>query len=301
VIYHNRRGRTTQLNYGTLAQQQFTARLLWENSIQGQAVSQRGMSLSETTQRVLRLVQDRSGIPVHVEPDSNLPGSMLAKVVMARGALALHRVTYRPESSSPPDFLICQQAGFILRLFDTPPEKRFDFVASPEGHGAVKQLVKVHPLAQSLPSAAMPQFCQMLLDGLLYHLRSIPVGMRVGRWLAMEFPALAKLQEASVLREIQDSIATLAPQHRKVTPQKIYDATQTISAAFAEFWAGRLNQPQLALPFKAAGYLHSGQELLASWESTPDGAENDRSIIDDWADKLGIAGWYQWMPYSAPK
>jgi hypothetical protein len=32
------------------------------------------MSLSETTKKVLRLVEDRSGIPVHVEPDPNLPG-----------------------------------------------------------------------------------------------------------------------------------------------------------------------------------------------------------------------------------
>jgi len=78
------------------------------------------MSLSEITQQVLRLVETRSGIPVHVEPDTNLPGTLLAKVEMARGQLALHRVSYRPDSSARPDYLICQQAGFILRMFDTP-------------------------------------------------------------------------------------------------------------------------------------------------------------------------------------
>ena len=51
------------------------------------------MSLSEITQKVLRLVETRSGIPVDVEPDPGLPGTMLAKVVMARGALNLHRVS----------------------------------------------------------------------------------------------------------------------------------------------------------------------------------------------------------------
>ena len=78
------------------------------------------MNLSEITHQVLRLVETRSGIPVHVEPDLTLPGTILAKVVMARGPLALHRVNYRPDSASPPDYLICSQAGFILRLFDTP-------------------------------------------------------------------------------------------------------------------------------------------------------------------------------------
>lgn len=259
------------------------------------------MNLSETTRTVLRLVETRSGIPVHVEADPNLPGTTLAKVVMARGALSLHQVTYRPDSSSPPDYLICQQAGFILRLFDTPPEKRFDFAASPEGHAAVERLVKSHPIMRSLPPKALPQLCQMLRDGLLSHLRSIPLGMRVDRWLASEFPALVELQKASILRQLQDSLATLAPQHGQVSPQKIYDATQAISAAFAAFWAGRLNQPQLTLPFKVAGCLQAGQELLALWESTPDLAENDRAIVDGWAEKLGIASWYQWVPYSAPR
>jgi hypothetical protein len=259
------------------------------------------MSLTTTTRQVLRLVQDRSGIPVHVEPDSNLPGTILAKVVMARGSLALHRVMYRADMSSPPDYLICQQAGFILRLFDNPPEKRFDFAASPEGTAAAERLVKAHPVGRSLPATAIPQLCQMLLDGVLNHLRSIPLGMRVDRWLATEFPALAKLQRASVLRQLQDCVATLAPQHSQVAPQKIYDATQAISAAFAQFWSVRLDQPHLVLPFKAAGYLQRGQELLAIWEATPDVAENDRVIIDAWAAKLSISAWYQWVPYSAPK
>ena len=48
------------------------------------------MSLSETTRKVLVLVEERSGIPVHVEPDPNLPGTLLAKVVMARDNLPLH-------------------------------------------------------------------------------------------------------------------------------------------------------------------------------------------------------------------
>jgi hypothetical protein len=259
------------------------------------------MSLSEITQKVLRLVETRSGIPVDVEPDPGLPGTLLAKVVMARGTLNLHRVSYRPDSSLAPDYLICKQAGYILRLFDTPPEKRFDFAGSSEGLAAVERLVNAHPVAKMMPPEALPKFCQILYDGLMFHLRSIPVGMRVDRWLATEFPALAESQKASALREVQDSVTTLAPQHRQVSPQKMFDATQAISAAFASFWAGRLNQPQLALPFKAAGYFQAGQELLSIWESTPDIAENDRAIIDGWAEKLGIAGWYQWVPYSAPK
>jgi hypothetical protein len=258
------------------------------------------MSLSETTRKVLRMVETQTGIPVHVAPDPDLPGTALAKVVMARAPLALHRVLYRPDSSTPPDYLICHQAGGILRFFAAPPDKRFDFAASPQGIAAVERLVKAHPVAKALPPHALPQLCQIILDGLLSHLRSIPVGMRVDGWLATEMPELAESQKASILRQLDDAMATLAPQHRQVTPPKVYDATQAISAAFALYWAGRLSQPQLVLPFKAAGYLQAGEELLAIWEATLDLAENDRALIDAWAEKLGLAGWHQWLPYSAP-
>jgi hypothetical protein len=259
------------------------------------------MSLSETTKKVLQMVEDRSGIPVHVEPDPNLPGTLLAKVVMARGTLALHQVFYRPDSSTPPDYLICQQAGFILRLFSAPPEKRFEFGFSAAGTRAVEELVEAHPILGSLPPDSKPKLVQILRDGMLNHLRSIPLGLSVDRWIAEEFPELLEPQRASVMRQLQDSTATLAPQHRQTTPKLIYDATQTISAAFAALWAERLGQPQLSLPFKTTGYLDGGLELLSVWQSTPDVAEHDRNIVDQWAKKLGIATWYQWVPYLAPE
>ena len=118
------------------------------------------MNLSETTRTVLRLVETRSGIPVNVEPDPSLPVGTLAKVVVARGTLNLHRVSYRPDSSLAPDYLICKQAGYILRLFDTPPEKRFDFAGCSEGVAAVERLVNAHPVAKM-----MPQGCIKLTSG----------------------------------------------------------------------------------------------------------------------------------------
>ena len=259
------------------------------------------MSLSQTTQRVLRIIEERSGIPVHVEPDPNLPGTILAKVVMARGNLRLHQVFYRPNSSVAADHLICRQAGYILRLFETPAEKRYDFAATNEADSRVERLVQAHPVSSMLPEDSLPKFCAMLRDGLLSHLRSIPIGMRVDSWLADEFPELATLQKTTVLQEVQDMVNTLAPQHRRMAPEKIFDSTQSISAAFAAFWSLRLNQPQLTLPFKAAGFLERGADLLQIWHSVPQGAEHDRHLIDAWAEKLGVAGWYQWVPYSAPK
>ncbi len=180
------------LTTGLQRKRQVAARLSPRNPISSRA-SVDHKRLSDIIQQVLRLVETRSGILVHVAPDPDLPGTTLAKVVMARGKVALHRVSYRPDSSSPPDYLICRQAGHILRVFDTPPERRFDFAASPEGTAAIERLVKAHPVQKRVSPEALPQFCQILYDGLMSHLRSIPVGMRVDRWLANDFPALIDL------------------------------------------------------------------------------------------------------------
>jgi len=118
--------------------------------------------------------------------------TLLAKVVIARAPLALHQVFYRPNDSAPPDYLICQQAGFILRLFENPPEKRFEFASALAGQLAVEQLVKAHPVVRLVPAQQLPKLCDMLRDGLLNHLRSIPVGMRVDRWLANDLNSLAE-------------------------------------------------------------------------------------------------------------
>jgi hypothetical protein len=37
------------------------------------------------------------------------------------------------------------------------------------------------------------------------------------------------------------------------------------------------------------------------WEATPEAAENDRALVDGWAEQLEISGWYQWVPYAGPK
>src|SRR2546423_13858168 len=100
------------------------------------------MSLGATTQKILRLVEEKTGLPVHVEPDPSLPAAQLAKVVIARGDLHLHQVFYRPDNSNASDYLICQQCGFILRLFSVPPDQRFEMTFSEQSDEEIGRLVK---------------------------------------------------------------------------------------------------------------------------------------------------------------
>ena len=64
------------------------------------------MNLRQTTHDIIRLVEERSGFPVQVLEDPNLP--VIAQVRMARGTVPSHFILYKPESKSF-DYSICQQ------------------------------------------------------------------------------------------------------------------------------------------------------------------------------------------------
>src|SRR6266446_745849 len=87
------------------------------------------MASSDSVEKVLRLVKEKSGLPVHVEPDSTLPPNLFSNVTRARGAMPFHRIGYQPSASETPDYLIVYQCGFLLRAYAVPAQVRFDFAS----------------------------------------------------------------------------------------------------------------------------------------------------------------------------
>src|SRR5215211_5918066 len=102
---------------------------------------------------------------------------------MARaGGLPAHLISYKQSPGEAPDYQICFQCTYILRLFANPPEKRFDLVGTEKGQAEVERMmtapdgvVSKHQLRQAQKEELRSQF----LNGLLVHLHSIPVGLRV--------------------------------------------------------------------------------------------------------------------------
>jgi hypothetical protein len=255
------------------------------------------MGLSASTHAVIKLVEETTGLPVDVEADSSLPSNVLAAVKMARGRTPLHSITYQPNTSTAPDYLICYQCGFILRLYSTPPDQRFDLASSDAGETEVKRLVQQKVAAGELQVHSASQYAGFLYKGFLLQLHSMPVGLHVDDWILSEYPDLMPLQRQAVMRQLDDNVAGLRPEIRQMTPERSLTLNLTMNAAFAEFWAAKLNQPQISLPFKASGHLEAGRELLEIWRTLPNNPANDRKLIDAWAQKLGVSDWYQWVPF----
>ncbi len=245
-------------------------------------------------QQVMARVEAETGRPVSVEQDRSL--TLLSAVQVARGPHPMHTIRYNPATVAEPDYVICYQCGFILRLFANAPSTRCDLAATKTGRSEMDRLASKGPLSK-LPEPAARQLRENWLNGILTQLRSYPIGLRVDAWIAEDFPSLKAQQFASTTWQLQQNLAVLRPEIAQLTAEEIYRASVGMNAALAAYWADAVGQPQLTLPYKATKYLGLAEQLLEIWRTVPKDAAHDQELVDAWADRLGMKGWYAWIPY----
>lgn len=259
------------------------------------------MILRKVTRKIISLLEEKSGYFVTLMEEPNLP--TFATIRIARGVPS-HLLSYKPVATGEaPDFAICWQCAFALRMYECPPEQRFLIVSNPQGEKAIDTIVTApNGIAQiyHLDKQHLDLFKQQLLGGLITHLRSVPIGLRVSETLTLDYPELLELEEQQAEQELAIGGESLSPSIKEMMPAEVYNPTQYISAAYALFWAERLEKPRHANPFHLAGYDRHGEQLLKIYEAVPNDPLHDNELIDRWADYLKIRNWYSWLPYEAP-
>jgi len=245
---------------------------------------------------VFQQVQERSGIPVEVTTDPSMP--TFASIKTARGSMIAHVLTYNPGKPGV-DYHLAYQCGFVLRLYENPPEERFEFGGRESGREAVRSLIaKKGGIAKrlKLSEAAVEQMTDQFFDGLLTQLRSYPIGMRVDQWIRETYPNLHDAQEASIARQQQENVRSLGPQIKQMTPPIIFSGNASMNAAYALFCERLLSASQYFIPYRSAGFKKPGRTLLALWDEVPADARHDRELVDAWGKELDVSDWYQWVP-----
>jgi len=250
------------------------------------------MELRDTTRAVLAHVEQTTGFSVVVLAEPDMP--VLSTVNMASTARPGHLIRFRPAVGDQVDYFVTFQCGFILRHYESAPEDRRQCAVTESGRYSMDKLLRTSP-AKTLPAASLLRFRDQLLASLLTHLRSVPIGMRVDRWIAEQYPALAEQQRAAIHFQVQQNMSLFSSPSRTTIPARVFDATLAINAAFVAFWAERWNQPELLMPYTAAGHAAKGRELLETWKEMPDSGRDDHALIDAWGVNLGLDKWYHWI------
>jgi hypothetical protein len=234
-----------------------------------------------------------SGKSVLVQRDPNCSGHASIKIASDEGAA--HVLRFKPEFESELPYLSAFQCGLALRSIQSKTVNRFDLASTPAMGQEVKQLIEEHlrKSGSAVPISMAPQLCQQLGHGLGLQLRSMPIAIRVDEWLYRDYPSLAELQRKSIERQLQEAMHAIGPSVRAFAPQRIIDANVGMSCAFAKFWASTWNEPEVAVPFTSAGYGKIGDELLGLVQSLDRSPDGDRELVNKWAERLGLAGWFQ--------
>lgn len=259
------------------------------------------MELRETTKNFIAMLEQKSGLPVHVMEDASLP--VFSSIKLARGNLLAHIITFKPDKNEPPDYPIIFQCAMAIRTFDCPPDDRKQIGPSPAG---MKTLLVILSQPNSVAERAglsgirLEEFRDNLLLGLVTHIRSVPLSIRVSETLTLEHPELIEFASKHAERELQLNQQSLSERIREITPKEVFDPTQCINAAFAIFWSKRLGRPEIVNPYRLAGFESQGMELLDICNFIPNDPLDDCELIDEWGGALQIRDWYRWIPYEVP-
>ena len=151
------------------------------------------VNLRESTRDIISQVESLTGYPVEVIEDDALQTTAVVHMA-SRRTLPAHLIRYKATAGQPPDYLICHQCAFILRLFANPPEERFECGYAPAGYEAVRSLVQAHLGRQGVDQSAISrQAAERFLNATVVHLRSIPIGLRVSDLAGPGVPGTAAL------------------------------------------------------------------------------------------------------------
>lgn len=248
-------------------------------------------NLSPETMAIVKRVETLSGCPVEFKPDSSL--TLRATLQLARNGAPAHVFKYRP-TNDPIDYWVAYQAGYAIRLFDLPPNERFDFAGTSDGVEQVETLIKTGQPLSDDDKAQLTEFAEMATHWALLNLRSFAIGMRIDQWIFDEHPSLRELQAAGIDSLQQENLSLLS---KRLGNLSIPVPLLAPVAAYAMFADRLLRRATYAIPYRAAGVLEQGKELLAISDSISTNRSHDRELVDAWANSIGMTGWYRWIPF----
>jgi hypothetical protein len=249
------------------------------------------MTPAEAQQRAMNDLEDLSGKPVVLQEDTRLPN--LARIQIATAARPIHVLSYSPKAAAELPYLVCFQCDLAKRAVLAAPDEKFNVASTDATYRLVERLVRDQ---KAVPENMIATYSQIITDGLGTQLRSMPIGIRVDRTLYRDHPELRDQQRAAAERSMKDNVGCLHPSIRAQAPELFVQATAGMNAAFASAWSGLWNEDAHRVPYRLAGFLEQGEELLAALDAIPDSPTHDRELVSKWANLLKIDHLYQVGP-----
>jgi len=252
-------------------------------------------SLLPETRGILGAIEKRVGCKVSLMPDESRCLCQLTPMdVLAALDGRAPTITYNPKAKGL-DCLIAHEGLRLLRYLDAAPEERYFLSSSKETERTAAERmadeVSDWPVAVQLISAAgFPEFYRVTLT----QLSSMPADFWITLALHERHPALRE-QMLLGLRELYGKVhQCLDEGYENIAPRTVFEASNAMSAAMAQFLEERLGMEEFSLPYRGTRFEGLGKKLRRL-NATDRGLAGDVVTADEWASELGFREWYGWV------
>lgn len=253
--------------------------------------------LPKEVEQIWKEVERVTGKGFQLIRDSGIQVS--ATVRMAGVNDSHHIVRYLPDHEDELPYLLAHEGGHVLRFYEGPPESRKLPGITEAQRRAVEYELREHRLKLAryrLPEEATNRLMRLWHEGIVRQVSNIPVDMRIERWMFENYEGLGPFQRQALRRELKENARVLDSKVKAFTPKKVYDASNTMNAAFAAYQSRLLDDTNLTQPYLRTPYYPSGQRMAKSiWDSEDVGQPQDIETTNRWSEELGVSSWFEWV------
>ena len=150
------------------------------------------------------------------------------------------------------------------------------------------------------PPDSITKLTLQLVEGTCRFLFNCPLDVIVEYYLRDRIPALQHAQFVSLGKmAVEAATTTMNPEVRKITPRKILEAGTALNGAYAilldEFNDRTTN---FAAVYQKQDTFGLSKQLADHWRTRHRqlGPGDEYNLVDEFADMLGLRGWYEWKP-----
>jgi hypothetical protein len=252
------------------------------------------LKLYESVNEIFKKVESATGKKVELIPVKGM--QTMAEVKIARKHNDCHKIFYNSASPEEINHLIGCKCIQIIRTYETAEVKRLMGVSYQENINNAKMQIEAE-------SGVKPELHEVLNNnelvsswilGVINQVISQPADLVVEKIIYDEYAELRKLQKTVLEKQFKDYLSTLNPKVRDLSPSVVFDASAIMNYVYL-----RVLDDYLGTDFTGRSehvYKRRRSESLYDFTiaNTGGNTEQDRVVIDHWAEKLKIRSWYEW-------
>jgi len=254
------------------------------------------LELIEPVKSILSEVEAATGKPLRFVEKDEL--NTFATVKMARKTMPAHIIFYRKQHESIINHLVAHECCHILRIFGVPEEKRL-IPAKPKDPRAMLQEIEVdlNRISKLIPIEKLVQVVGMWTNGLVRQLTNYPTDIMIEKWIYDGYPELRPYQLQSLEGQNQEALKGISRKVQMITPAKIYNSSNIMNFVFFNLIGGHI-KADLARPYRNTPFSKKGKQLMQLTEKDyVNSHEGDMTMINRWAEFLGLSKWYSWVGF----